>query len=104
MIELLARGLAGVDPTLPGHHGHNGTLILALHIPSFAPEQQFLAAAARLQEQVGALSPAAGFESVLLPGDPEQHNRRRRMIEGIPIPQPIWDEIQAVAAEWNVAI
>jgi uncharacterized oxidoreductase len=104
MIELLGRGLAGVDPTLPGHHGHNGTLILALHIPSFAPEQQFLAAAARLEEQVGGLTPAPGFDGVLLPGDPEQHTRRRRISEGIPIPQPTWDEILALAAECNVAV
>jgi uncharacterized oxidoreductase len=104
MIELLGRGLAGIDPTVPGHRGHNGTLILALHIPSFAPEQQFLDAGTRLVEQIADLPPAASFDNVLLPGEPEQHNRRRRMSEGIPIPQPIWDEIAAVAAEWNVAI
>jgi LDH2 family malate/lactate/ureidoglycolate dehydrogenase len=104
MIELLGRGLCGVDPGLPGHHGHNGTLILALHIASFAPEQQFLDAATRLQAQVGGLSPAAGVDCVLLPGEPEQLSRQRRMSEGIPIPQSTWDEILALAAEWNIAV
>ncbi|MFL5805641.1 MAG: Ldh family oxidoreductase [Roseiflexaceae bacterium] len=104
MIELLGRGLCGIDPALPGHRGHNGTLILALHIPAFAPEQQFLDAAARLQEQVGALSPIAGVDRVLLPGEPEQLARRQRMSEGIPIPQPIWDDLVALAAEWNIVV
>jgi len=104
MIELLARGLAGVDPTVPGHRGHNGTLILALHIPALAPEQQFLDAAARLQAQVDTLSPSAGVDRVLLPGEPEQISRRQRMSAGIPIPQPIWDDILALAAASNTAI
>jgi uncharacterized oxidoreductase len=104
MIELLGRALCGIDPALPGHHGHNGTLILALNIPAFVPEQQFLDAAARLQAQVGASPPLAGVERVLLPGDPEQISRRQRMSEGIPIPQTIWDQLTALAAQSNVAV
>jgi LDH2 family malate/lactate/ureidoglycolate dehydrogenase len=104
MIELLGRALCSVDPALPGHHGHNGTLMLALNIPAFAPEQQFLDTAARLQAQVGASLPLAGVDRVLLPGDPEQISRRRRIDEGIPIPQPTWDELTALAAEWNIAV
>ncbi len=103
MIELLARGLCGVDPTVPGEHGHNGTLILALQIPAFAPEQQFEGAADRLRAQVGALSPVAGVERVLLPGEPELISRERRLREGIPLPQSLWDELSELAARWNVA-
>jgi uncharacterized oxidoreductase len=104
MIELLARGLCGVDPTVAGGQGHNGTLILALNILAFAPEQQFQGAAERLRAQVGALTPVPPAERVLLPGEPELYNRQQRMHAGIPIPQPIWDEILGLAAEWNIAV
>jgi LDH2 family malate/lactate/ureidoglycolate dehydrogenase len=102
MIELLARGLCGLDPTRSGSMGQNGTLILALNIAFLAPEEQFLGAAERLRAQFAKLPPIEGFDEVLLPGDPEQRARRRRLEDGIPIPQQTWDEILALAAELNV--
>jgi LDH2 family malate/lactate/ureidoglycolate dehydrogenase len=104
MIELLARGLCGVDPTQSHPIGQNGPLILALNIPFLGPEAQFYGAAERLREQVTACAPMPGFDSVLAPGDPERHARQRRIEAGIPIPQTTWDAIMALAAEWNVSI
>jgi LDH2 family malate/lactate/ureidoglycolate dehydrogenase len=102
MIELLARGLAGVDPTLPEQRGHNGTIVLALNIPAFAPPAQFFGTAERLCAQVGASPPADGFDTVLLPGEPELRMRERRMAEGIPIADQTWNEIQSLASELGV--
>jgi uncharacterized oxidoreductase len=104
MIELLARGLCGVDQTRKNHIGLNGPLFMALNIPFLAPEEQFQAAAERLRAQVNGSSPLPGFDEVLLPGDPERRSRQRRMAEGIPIPQQIWDQIVALAVEWDVEI
>jgi uncharacterized oxidoreductase len=103
MIELLARGLAGVDFALPEHRGHNGTLMLALRIGSFAPEAQFVSAAERLCAQIGMSPAAAGFDAVLLPGEPELRMRELRVVEGIPLAQSTWDEIAALAAELGVS-
>lgn len=104
MVELMARGLCNVDPTWSSNVEQNGTMIIALNTPFFAPEQQFLGAASRLRAQVGTLRPAAGFEAVLLPGDPERLARERRLAEGIPIPQPVWDGILDLAANLNVPV
>ncbi len=104
MIELMARGLCGVDPTQSHPIGQNGPLFLALNIPFLAPEAQFLGAAERLRAQITTAPPITGFDEVLLPGDPEQRARQRRLEEGIPIPQPTWDDILTLAAEWNVGI
>jgi uncharacterized oxidoreductase len=104
MIELLARGLCGADPTQSHAIGQNGPLILALNLPFLAPEAQFLGAAERLRAQISGSPPITGFGEVLLPGDPEQRARRHRLEEGIPIPQSTWDSIVALAAEWNVGI
>jgi uncharacterized oxidoreductase len=103
MIELLARGLCGVDPTQKHAIGQNGPLIMALNIAFLAPQAQFLGAAERLRAQIAASPPIAGFGEVLLPGDPELRARQRRLDEGIPIPQPTWDALLALAAEWNVS-
>jgi len=103
MIELMARGLAGVDLSQPEHHGHNGTLMLALRIGSFASEHQFLAAAERLLGQIAISPPAAGFDAVLLPGEPELRMREQRLVDGIPLAQSTWDELAALAAECGVS-
>jgi uncharacterized oxidoreductase len=104
MIELLARGLAGVDPTLPERRGHNGTLLLALNIPFFAPPEQFFSAAERLCAQVATSSPAQSFDAVLLPGQPELRMRDRRIAEGVPIAEQTWSELQALAAELGIGL
>ena len=104
MIELLARGLCGVDQTRERHIGLNGPVIMALNIPFLAPAAQFQGAAERLRAQINGSAPLEGFDEVLLPGDPEQRARRLRLEEGIPIPQQTWDEITALAAELKVSI
>jgi LDH2 family malate/lactate/ureidoglycolate dehydrogenase len=77
---------------------------MALNIPFLAPAAQFSDAAERLRAQIAASQPITGFGEVLLPGDPELRARRHRLEEGIPIPQPTWDALAALAAEWNVSI
>jgi uncharacterized oxidoreductase len=77
--------------------------MLALRIGSFAPEQQFFGAAERLFGQIGISPPAAGFEAVLLPGEPELRMREQRLADGIPLAQSTWDEIAALAAELGVS-
>ncbi len=102
MIELLARGLCGVDQARTHHIGLNGPLFMAINIPFLAPEAQFQAAAERLRAQIAGSAPIAGFDEVLLPGDPEQRARRRRLEKGISIPEQTWEGILALAAEWNI--
>lgn len=103
MIELLARGLCGVDPTLEGPNGHNGTLIIAFQIPAFAPTEQFESAVSRFQAQVDGMKPLEGVERVLMPGDPELISRENRLRDGIPLPQSLWDELSELAARYNVS-
>ena len=83
--------------------GHNGTLMLALRIGSFAPEQQFFGAAERLFGQISSSPPAAGFETALLPGEPELHMHAQQIVDGISLLQSTWDEIAALAAECKVS-
>jgi uncharacterized oxidoreductase len=104
MIELLARGLTGVDHGLPSNQGYTGTVVMALDIAAFAPPDQFEAAAARLCSQIGGSTPTTGYERVLLPGEPERIARREREANGIVLPETTWHELTALAAELGVAI
>ncbi len=104
MIELLARGLCGIDPTQSHPIAKNGPVILALNIPFLGSAAQFDGAAERLRAQISTSQPIAGFDEVLLPGDPERRTRKKRLATGVSIPQPIWDDILALAEEWHVAI
>lgn len=103
MIELLARGLGGADPTLEGPRGFNGTLIMALDIAAFAPAEQFAGAAGRLAAEAHATPPLPGVARVLLPGEPERISRAARLAAGVPIPDATWAELAELAGELGLA-
>jgi uncharacterized oxidoreductase len=104
LIELLSRGLSGVDLGVSAARGYNGTVIMALDIAAMAPVEQFQAAAERLSEQIGNAPPRPGVERVLLPGEPENLARAERSARGIELPDATWNEIAELAAELHVAI
>ena len=49
------------------------------------------------------MPPAAGFQEVLVPGEPERRERERREAEGVPVPEATWEAIQKTAADLGVA-
>lgn len=102
MVELMARGIANVNHSMPGVEGYNGTLILALNIAALAPLEQFLSASLRLGEQINAATPRRDVEQVLLPGQPENLARTQRRTQGIPIPDATWAEIVELAESLGV--
>jgi LDH2 family malate/lactate/ureidoglycolate dehydrogenase len=61
-------------------------------------------AAAAVFEQVRAVPPAEGFESVLIPGDPERRSAARRLAEGVPVAEDTWGAVKATAAELGVSV
>lgn len=105
MIELLGGALSGNGiSSISGENGSNGTLLLAFNIESFVPVEQFLEQTNDLCQQIKSSPPAEGFTDILVPGEPEVRERERRLTTGIALPDQTWREIQALAAQWNVAI
>jgi uncharacterized oxidoreductase len=105
MIELLGGALSGKAPApLPEYGGGNGTLLLALTIGPFVPVEQFIDQTRRFEDELKATPPAEGATEVLLPGEPEMRERRRRIRDGVPIPDQVWAGIQALADELHVTI
>lgn len=99
MADLLGGVLSGAgsgsDTTFAGA---NGTLFVAIDIQRFLPLEVFRAQSEAVAGRIHASSPATGFSSVLLPGEPEDAMRARRRVEGIPIPESTWEELQALQA------
>jgi uncharacterized oxidoreductase len=103
LVELVGRGLAGTDGSYrPEQRGVNGTLIMALNIASFAPLAQFTEAAERLSGQIASAPAAPNSSGVMLPGEPESQMRERRMVEGVPLPEQTWEDIQELARSLGV--
>ncbi|HET7770610.1 MAG TPA: Ldh family oxidoreductase [Chloroflexota bacterium] len=62
------------------------------------------AEAERIFEKMRATPPAAGFESVLIPGEPEARTAAKRQAEGVPVAEDTWASITKTAAELDVTL
>jgi LDH2 family malate/lactate/ureidoglycolate dehydrogenase len=103
MIELIGGILSGLGPSpLPGYVKGNGTMMIALDIESFVPMETFLMQTEAYCAMLKAAPTVEGVDEVLLPGEPEQRARARRLAEGIPLPDETWRKLQETAAELGV--
>ena len=104
MMALIPVLLAGTPPSGAAGvelHG-NPTLMIALSIEAFGGLERFTRLADELRERAHEVRPMVGHEEVLLPGEPEERVMAQRLRDGIPLPQPAWDVLQALAQEWGV--
>jgi LDH2 family malate/lactate/ureidoglycolate dehydrogenase len=52
---------------------------------------------------IKATPPAAGFEEVLLPGEPEQRHLARQRQAGVRVDETTWENLQTAAQELGVS-
>jgi len=64
----------------------------------------FAAHVEALKARVKAVEPAAGFEEVLLPGEPEARSYAERLKYGIPLPDRVWADLCGLARELGVCV
>ena len=55
-------------------------------------------------QKVKDVPPAAGFDEVLLPGEPAARRAAERAASGVPIPDGVWTEIKEAAAKVGVEV
>jgi hydroxycarboxylate dehydrogenase B len=103
--ELLGQALTGAD----AHGGdgggggggevfrHSGALFSAIDVGAFRPAEETTAAAERIAVRLRSIPPAAGFERVYTPGEPEARTRRERAHAGIELPWETWRAVVATA-------
>jgi LDH2 family malate/lactate/ureidoglycolate dehydrogenase len=81
-----------------------GHFFLAIDVARFLPPDEFIARMQRMRETVKESRPAAGFDEVLIAGDPEWRSEEARRRDGIPVARGIWDQLSQLAASLKVSV
>lgn len=71
-----------------------GDLFIAIAPEMFNGSPDFLDKVEHLGEQVKSSKKAPGVTRILLPGDPELMTREKRLQEGIPVNEKLWQQLQ----------
>jgi LDH2 family malate/lactate/ureidoglycolate dehydrogenase len=74
----------------------------AMRIDAFREANEFLTHMDQWISRFRNALPAEGFEEVLIPGDPERISEEKRRREGIPLLQPVIDDLQEVGDKMGV--
>ena len=104
MVEILSGVLTGLgfghDPS--GRH-NDGCFLAVFNVEAFRPLDEFKREVAALAEYVKSSQPAAGFERVYYPGEPEHLLSQRLRREGVFVEDATWACLAELAREYGVA-
>lgn len=104
MAELMGGVLSGSGPSsLPGFDNGNGTVVLAIDVERFVPRAAFLDQEEALSSAIHEAPAAPGVEMVMMPGEPEWRSRRRRAVEGVPVPAATYQALIEAAIELGLS-
>jgi uncharacterized oxidoreductase len=95
VVELLGGALSGAGCAGQSRRNGNGALLLVLDISHFVPLEDFYQEMEEFAAFVKSSPRAAGFDEILLPGEMEARQRRRREREGIFVEEETWQQIVA---------
>ena len=105
MMEIIPTLLAGHRPiSAPDFHFGNPTLLIALAPGAFADDGDFTVQVEALKQRIKRVQPGAGFDEVLLPGEPEARFCAERVERGIPLPDAVWDDLCGLAEEFGLEV
>ena len=111
MVEILCAVLSGGSMSTEvggirtaGRPARTSQLFMGIDVARFMPQEQFQARMRWLVENVKSAQPAAGYEEVLVAGEPEWRAEDLRSREGIPVPESLWEKLAAAAARLKVAV
>ncbi|RLG96216.1 Ldh family oxidoreductase, partial [Candidatus Bathyarchaeota archaeon] len=82
--------------------GGNGVFMEAIKVEAFMDLEEFKREVGELARAVRSSKPRPGFKSIMTPGEIEYKTRKRRLREGIHVPEKTWMEIVKVARELGV--
>jgi LDH2 family malate/lactate/ureidoglycolate dehydrogenase len=74
----------------------------AMRIDAFRPAKDFKQHMDNWIERFRKAKPAAGYDKVLIPGDPEREMELIRMKEGIPVVESVVEELKKLAEQFNI--
>ncbi|MBS11557.1 MAG: dehydrogenase [Gemmatimonadetes bacterium] len=98
-IDILSGALspAGCTQENPPVTG-NALFIQVINIEAFQPLDTFRAEVGKFVDYVKATPTAEGFDEVLIPGERSYRTKQERLVNGIPVEDATWDQVEALAA------
>ena len=109
MVEILCAVLGGGAMTteLGGTRVYNQPMrvshfFMAIDVARFLPLEEFEARMERLAASLKNVKTAPGYEEVVIAGEPEWREEARRLKEGIPLDEGVWQALVDTAAKVGV--
>ena len=107
LVDLFCGGLSGGPCSSPafqlGGQG-NAVAFIVLNPALFGGVEHFIKETDGLTEYVRSCPTSEGVSSITLPGDPERSAKKKRLVEGIAIPDGTWELLAKCAAELGVKL
>ncbi len=106
LLDMFVGGFSGAPCSYPGapNLSANAVFFLLLDISQFAGEDHFLTQVTSLANAVKTTPRAEGVQEILLPGEPEKKSRAKREVEGIPLDDGTWKQLQELADKLSVQL
>lgn len=77
----------------------SGLFMMAIDIQRFTPLDEFRQRVARMADYLKSSRPAAGFEEVLVPGEPEFRQRQEKQRQGASLPESIQADLNQLLVQ-----
>lgn len=103
LVEALGGALSGAG-VADEFVGSNAVFAQAINIEFFTPLDEFKSRIGSLVNKMRTTPPQEGFTSVMIPGDPERHEMKKRLRDGIPVNDKVWGDIVAAAEKYHVRV
>ena len=82
----------------------NGLYAQAISVSHFVPVKAFKKEMDKLIRKMKTSPPGKGFDRVMVPGEPEAEEMKKRLQSGIPIDEIVWDGIVASAKRFGISV
>ena len=103
MCEILGGALTGNGCASLERRSANGMFSLYVDPARIDPEHIFPPEAVRYVDHVKSARPSEPGGEVLVPGEPEEKSRAKRLKHGIPLPDDTWTSIMTTARSVGVS-
>ena len=105
LVEVLSGALGGAGYSRAGQtRWGNGVFMMALDIAAFIAPDDFKRDTAAFVEWLKSSSLMAGFDQILVPGEPESRTRGQREADGVFVDEPTWQQMTEAAAKLGIEL
>jgi len=101
-VEVLSGILSGSGCAYEAEKKGNGVFFQAIDVASFMPVREFKRRIDSLIQIAKSSKLRPGFDEILIPGEPELRTEKKRLGEGIYVPEKTWEEIKGTGTKMGL--